>query len=212
MVLADHVDNRARKVVALRKLHAVRHVPLDDLRRDGRVLLAVGVARVAQVLREIGRVGGLSDVVEQRAGPRQERVGAYRVARVLRKLGDNEGVVVGARRLQLHPAQERVVEVGELEQRDVRRPLEESLQHGKEADDRDARQDAGQEARRHLPADGLVRGLLGDADQGGERGDGEPPCPPPSRPARACGRRGTRRWPPSRPGRSGRAGRACCHR
>ena len=61
----------------------VRDVLADDRRRDARVLLVVRVAAVSLVLREVGRVGRLADVVEERAGAGKEGVGANGVARVL---------------------------------------------------------------------------------------------------------------------------------
>ena len=199
MVLADHVDHRARQVVADGQLDAVRHVLPDDRGRDARVLLVVGIAAVSLVLREIRGVGGLADVVEERAGAREERVGADRVARVLGELGDDEGMVVGARGLELHPPQERVVEVGELEERDVRRALEERLEDRQEA--RRPRRRSGGPVR--SPAaicqhEGLVRRLLRHADQRRERGDGQAAHAGRPHDAAAPARvRGSRRSPPS---------------
>ena len=92
---------------------------------------------------------------------------------VFRELGDDQRMVVGAGRLQLHAAEQRVVVVGEFEERDVGRALEEGFEHRQQADDGDAGEHAGQQAGGHLFQERDGRGLIDDADEDGKQGDDE---------------------------------------
>jgi len=74
----------------------------------------VGVDAVALVLGVILGLGGFTDIVEEGADPGEERIGTDLGGGVLGELRNDEGVVVGAGRLELHEAEERVIVVGEF--------------------------------------------------------------------------------------------------
>ena len=84
------------------------------------------------VLAEVERVPALSDVVVVRARARQQRVGADGLRRVLHQRPDDDGVVVGARRLDDELLERRVVQVGQLQQLDVRGVAEHGLDERRE--------------------------------------------------------------------------------
>lgn len=173
VVLTDDVNDGAREIVLACEVHAVRDVLFDDASGFGGIAGVVGVNAVALVFGEVGGLGGFSDVVEQGADAGEEGIGADGVAGVFGELGDDEGVVIRAGRIELHAAEERVIVVGELEECNVRGAFEEGFENGEEADDGDAGEEAGGTGGSHLTGEGFVGDLVGVADKGREGGDGE---------------------------------------
>src|SRR5688572_30128256 len=99
-------------------------------------------------------------------------------------------MVISAWGLELHVTQERVIVIGELEQRDVSCALEQRFKHGQQADNDNAGQDSGTQASSHLRKQNIQRCLIREADQRGKSRDGEAAhsrCPyEPSAPTRVA--------------------------
>ena len=129
-MLTDDVNDGAREIVLAGEAHAVRDVLFDDASGFGGIAGVVGVNAVALVFGEVGSLGGFSDVVEQGADAGEEGIGADGVAGVFGELGDDEGVVIRAGRIELHTAEERVIIVRELEEGNVRGAFEEGFENG----------------------------------------------------------------------------------
>ncbi len=82
------------------------------------------------VLAEVGRVPALSDVVVVGAAAREQRVGADGLGRRLHQRAHHDAVVVGAGRVEHQLLERRVVQVGQLQQLEVRRVAEDASTSG----------------------------------------------------------------------------------
>ena len=120
----------------------------------------MGIMPAALVLAEILGVERLSHVVEKCANPGEQRIGSDGVGGVFRQLGDYQRMVIGSGRLELHPAQQGVIEFRQLEQRDVGRALEQRLQDRKQANHADTGQDASAKAQELAASSGVQLGEL----------------------------------------------------
>ena len=81
----------------------------------------------ACVLGEVLRMTEFADVVEIRADTGEQRIGPYRLGSLLGERRHHETVVVGAGRLHLQAFEQRMVEVAEFKQTDVRRDAKDEL-------------------------------------------------------------------------------------
>ena len=101
--------------------------------------LVVDVLAAGLVLDEGERVRELADVVVVRRDAGHERIGADRLGGPFREIADHERVVVGPRRLDEKPAQQRLGRIRELEQLEDRQDPEDRAEHRVTADRGDAR-------------------------------------------------------------------------
>ena len=85
------------------------------------------------VFHEVRGLHHLPDVMEVRTDAAEDLVGAHRGGGGLRQARERHAVVVGAGSLLRELAQERMVEMDELHQRQVRRDAERFLKENKEA-------------------------------------------------------------------------------
>ena len=176
-MLLDHVDHRLGQLVLEGEVDAVLDVALDDERGKRRITLVVGIDPFALVLGKVLRLGGLADIVKERADAAEQRVGADGVGGVLGQIGHDQAVVVGAGRFHLRAMQQRMVVIRQFQQGDVGGPLEEAFQHREQAGNGHAGKQAGGEAGGHLPEHDERRQLIGESDEQGEAGDAEPAEP-----------------------------------
>ena len=115
MVLHDDILYLLGKAVILRKRKPVGR--MGD--QDGRGNKGIGhLVRVLAklVFLEIDRTFHLTDIVEIRADAGKQRIGADGFGRAFSQIGDDNGMMVGAGRLQQKPAQQRMVGVGQFQQ------------------------------------------------------------------------------------------------
>ena len=139
MVLRDERDERLGQPRAVGQVDPVGDVLLEDLGRDLGLELVVDVLAAGLVLDERQRVRELADVVVVRGDAGQQRVGSDRLGRPLGEVADHERVVVGPRRLDEEPAQQRLRGVGQLEQLEHGQDAEQVAEHGERADRHDRR-------------------------------------------------------------------------
>jgi hypothetical protein len=124
----DAGDDLGREPVRRRELDPVDDVVHDDERRHLRLEPVVRVRDALLVLDEEVRLADLADVVVERRDAAEQRVRTDRTARALDERGDHDRVVVGAERLLLELAQQRMVAVREVEQRRDGREPEQRLE------------------------------------------------------------------------------------
>ena len=132
-MLADHVDDRLGQAVLARQLHAVAGVLRQNRGRNARVGLVVRVF-AHLVFLKIHRANQLADVVIICADAGKQRVRADRLRRGLRQVRDHHRVVIGARRFDHQPPQERLIRVGKLDQLGGRDEVERRFQNRLQAD------------------------------------------------------------------------------
>ena len=94
-------------------------------RAHGRRQIVVRIALEVHVLGEIFRLHQLADVVEIGADTAKRRVGADRFSGGFGQIRDDETVMISAGRFDRHPPQERVIQIGRFQPRNVGRDLEE---------------------------------------------------------------------------------------
>ncbi len=103
--------------------------------------IVVRVALEVHVLGEVLRLHQFADIVEIGTDAAERGVRADRFRGRFREVRDHEAVVIGARRFDRHPAQQRMIEIRRFEPGDVGRDLKEMFQNRKHAaDDRGRRQ------------------------------------------------------------------------
>ena len=135
------------------------------------------------VLDEVLRHLDLPDVVVQGPGLGQHRVRLDLLGGLLGQRGHDEGVVVGAGRLERHLAEDRQVRVRQLEELGRRDEAEDGLEDGQEDEGQPRAQGAADEAHQGLrgdlaeAADPLPDEMDRDDDDDVDRGDDEDPRP-----------------------------------
>ena len=127
VVLTDQVDDRGGQAVFLSQRRAVAHVRDEDLRRHLRLGVVVRVLAHLILLEVVGPLE-LADVVVVCAHSHEQRVRADGLCGGLGDVGDDDRVVIGARRLDHQPAQKRLIGIGQLQQLGGRHQVECSLQ------------------------------------------------------------------------------------
>src|SRR5688572_10833690 len=120
VVFADEWDDASRKLVLLGQLESFHDMVADDRRAGRRLELVVRVTALRLVLDEVLGLLQLADVVIERTDPREQPVRADRIGGALGEVRDGDRVRVRARRFEREAAQQRPVEVGPFEQREVR--------------------------------------------------------------------------------------------
>ncbi len=155
VVLLDDVDDLPIETVLEREVHAFLHVRDDDQRAHRRREIVVRVALEVHVLGEIIRLHQFADVVEIGADAAKRGVRADRFGGGFREIRDDQAVVISAGRLDRHPAQQRMIEVGSFQPRNVGRDLEEMLEDRQDAADDGGGHDAVADRERALHADHL---------------------------------------------------------
>ena len=129
VVGGDEVLDDLGQVVLLGQLHAAGDVADDHLGAlfVGQVLVRIDATPL--VLGEEHGVLHLADVVVEGAGTHQLALGPDAIGRLGCQVGHLHGVLEGTRHGLGHAAQQRVVDVGQLDQRHVRGEAEGLLQH-----------------------------------------------------------------------------------
>ena len=114
------------------EFRAVAHVAFDDQRGHLRRDVVVRIRSAGLIFREIFGLECFPDVVEKRGATAKRRVGADFVRRLLRVVGDHHAMVKRSRRDELEFPQQRVIEVRELNERDVRPRAENAFEHAQQ--------------------------------------------------------------------------------
>ena len=123
MVGGDEVADDLRQVILVGQLQTLGDVADEHLGTLDVGLALVGIhARL--VLGEVDGVLGLADVVIECARAYQLTLGVDLVGNLGGQVAHLNGVLEGARRHLAHAAQQLLVHVGELDERDVRREVE----------------------------------------------------------------------------------------
>ena len=154
VVLADQIDDRDGQPVFLPQRHAVAHVRDEDLRRHLRLGVVVRVLAHLVLLEVVGALE-LADVMIVCAHAHEQRVRSDGLRRGLGNVGDDDRVVIGARRLDHQPAQQRLVGVGQLQQLGGRHQVERGLQQRLDAHADDGGHKAAQRGEERAVEHGL---------------------------------------------------------
>ena len=112
--------------------------------------IVVRVAVEIHVLGEILRLHQFADIVKIGAHATERGVGADRFRSGFRKIRDDETVVIGARRFDRHPAQQRMVQVRRLKPGDVGGDLKKMLEDRQRAADDHGRDNSVTDSERAL--------------------------------------------------------------
>jgi len=124
------VVEHARQTVRPRHLDTVFDVPHDDQQTPGWAEPIVPIQPCFLILHEVLGLVHLPDVVVQRAHVRQQRVGLDRVRRGLGDARHVERVVVRARGTLLELAEQGLLGIAELDERQAGRDVEGPLDVG----------------------------------------------------------------------------------
>ena len=146
---------RRFRLVLQREIDAFLHVRNDDQRAHGRREIVVRIALEVHVLGEVFRLHQFADVVEIGANAAKRRVGADRFRGGFREVRDDQTVMIGARRLDRHAAQQRMIEIGRFQPGDIGRDLKEMFEDRQDAAHDRGRDDAVADGERALNADHL---------------------------------------------------------
>ncbi len=149
----DEIHHLLRQVVFPGKRHAVLDVRGNDERTHAGGELVVLAARALLVLDEVGRFFDLPDVMEIRSDTREDLVRPDRRCRGFGEAGHGHAVMIGARRLHSQHPQERMVEMRQLQKRQVGGHLEDSFQEDQQAVGQHRRHDGVHEREAQLLKD-----------------------------------------------------------
>ena len=150
VVHQDGVEDRLGELVLLSDGGTIDDVVDDDPSGLVGLEAVVGVGSAALVLDEELRLERLADVVEVAGNAGAQGMGTDGLRSSLRQRGDGHGVVIGARRAQHELAEERVVEVGKLQQLEVRHEAEQ-LEDRDQSEHQKCRQDAARKREGDVP-------------------------------------------------------------
>ena len=135
VMLLDNVGDLAIELMLEREVHAFFHVRDDDERAHGRSEIVVRIAFEVHVLGEVIRLHQFADVVEIRTDTAERSVRADRFGRGFGEIRDDETMMIGARRLDGHAAQKRMIEIGRFQPGNIGGDAEEMFDDGQDAAD-----------------------------------------------------------------------------
>ncbi|OPZ16376.1 MAG: hypothetical protein BWZ10_01458 [candidate division BRC1 bacterium ADurb.BinA364] len=121
MVFGNESGDFGGQSVFARQFHSLLDVVLDDQRAHDGFEFGVQIAVLARqlVFRKIVRLDDFSDVMKITAGSHQQIIGANRLGRRFGQFGHIQRVLIGSRRLFLQFLHQRVIQPGQLQQREV---------------------------------------------------------------------------------------------
>ena len=129
VVFGDEGLQRSREFVLDREREPFLNVIANDLRARARAEDVVRVAPLRLVFDEILWSRDLADVVVVGADTSEQRVGADGATGRLGEIRHGDRVCVGARRLEAQALQQRTIQIGPFEQREVRLDARECFDH-----------------------------------------------------------------------------------
>ncbi len=155
MVLLDDVDDLAIQIVLEREIHAFFHMRHDDQRAHRGREIVMRIALEVHVLGEVIRLHQFADIVEIGTNAAERGVRADRFRGRFREVRDHQAVVIGARRFDRHPPQERMVQIRGLQPGNVGRDAEEMFQDREQPADDCGHDNAVADGERALHAEHL---------------------------------------------------------
>ena len=181
VVLADDIDHQVVEFVFQSEVDAFLHVRNNDERTHGRREIVVRIDPAGRVLGEIFRLHHFADIVEVGADAANRRIRPDRFGAGFGEVGHGEAVMVSAGRFEGHALEQRVIEIGRLQPRNVRGDAENVLEHGQDAAHQDGGAHADPEGGEGLPSDHAPIGQLRLGDEarpdlpehGGEEPNGD---------------------------------------
>src|SRR5215813_1007060 len=112
-----------------REVHALLHMRDDDQRTHRRREIVMRISLEAHVLREVLRFHEFADVVKVRADTAKGRVCTDSFGSGFRQIGYDKAMVICTRRFDGHPAQQRMIEIGSFQPRNVSGDSKQILKH-----------------------------------------------------------------------------------
>ena len=142
VVLLDDIDNRSGQFALPGQLHTILHMGSDNQVAHGRGELIVPIQGLHLVLDEISRLFDLSNIVIVGADANQEGISAYGLRGRLRQGAQNNTVVIGTGSHQDELSQDRLMQIGKLQQLEIGGDIKKGFQGRKQAQNKDADQEA----------------------------------------------------------------------
>ena len=133
VMFLNDVDDPPIQAVLEREVDAFLHMRDDDERAHRRREIVMRVALEVHVLGVVIRLHQFADVVKIGADAAKRGVGADRFRGGFGEIRDDQAVMIGARRLDRHAPQERMIEIGRFEPRDVGRDLKQVFEDRQDA-------------------------------------------------------------------------------